>query len=162
MGFTILGDENFIRKPINISDLAWDIIDADLEEFFSNETKSTYSTILNIIFKNFYDSANASVCLMLKEYKQKLQKELNGIDNSVVIDRLVDIEKNRLVKIISDNKNPSKDNDRKKRKIRIDYSCTKLLAESTEKKFMMMKFTIIQMLYLKSMLGCLIVKEREL
>lgn len=134
MGFTILGDENFIRKPINISDLAWDIIDADLEEFFSNETKSTYSTILNIIFKNFYDSANASVCLMLKEYKQNLQTKLNGINNSEVIERLIELEKARLLKIICDNKKPSKDNDRKKRKIRIDFSCTELLAESTEKE----------------------------
>lgn len=72
MGFWFDDISTEWKQHINLSESAWIIILDDIKNFYSTEKEESFSGFLNRVFKNFYQMANASISLRLKEREDEL------------------------------------------------------------------------------------------
>lgn len=98
---------NMQRKNVKLSNKGWDVIESDLESFI---IVKELSTLLNIIIENFSMNAKVSINNRIEEYRYNLSKM---ICDPISIDKLCDIEKNRLLEYVNE---ITKDNTSKRMK----------------------------------------------
>lgn len=90
MAFIICDDQ---KQNINLSNFAWNCIYEDMMNFFDNDfSNNNLSGFLNIVFKNFHQSSNASISIKLDEYSDELTTILQNDD-------FIDIPNNIIKKI---------------------------------------------------------------
>lgn len=78
MSFSYQGSSDN-KQYINLSMDAWEIIEYDQYRFISSDEmirQIPLSTLLNRIFQNFYETANASIALQADTYTQELRETL--------------------------------------------------------------------------------------
>lgn len=119
-------EESLKRINLNISDDALDVVYKDTYEFM-NDDKKYLSSFLNIIFKNFYEEANASLDIRLCTYENKLNKVLNVNKKSseelkAVIQSLKNVYLEELIEKIKSNKEKVKTKNRKEIKFKLNNS----------------------------------------
>jgi predicted DNA-binding transcriptional regulator YafY len=117
-----LNDEQ--KLHINLSSLTWSIIGQDLFHFGGD---FRLSTLLNLIIRNFHQSAQASIGRRLHEYEKKLRALADTMskDLDTYIQSLLDFERNRLQSRIQPDKGAST-------KLRLTNENAKLMSESIE------------------------------
>ena len=69
-----------VKERINLSEYATLIINDDIRNFYSLKEKENKTEFYNIIFKNFYKDADASISLRLNEKKQELEEFYSSKD----------------------------------------------------------------------------------
>ena len=72
MGFQIYEFDTELKQHINLSELAWIIVEDDIRNFYISEKKQSFSGFLNRIFFNFYQEARATISMRYVEMHTKL------------------------------------------------------------------------------------------
>ena len=74
------------KQHLNLSEAAWLVVEQDKEDFFEKEEDGTstgsLSGFLNIILRNFYEMAEASIAIRSRSKREKLEKDFGGKDFS--------------------------------------------------------------------------------
>ena len=65
-------EERDKKQHLNLSDSAWLVVEQDIKNFYLNEKDESMSGFLNIILKNFYETADASISLRCQNKKEEL------------------------------------------------------------------------------------------
>ena len=92
-------EESEHKQRLNLSPYANAILEHDIHAF----NAKTRSGLINIIIKNFYNDARASISITEKNLKDKYNEKLSSIDEptrSQVIDTLVEDYTNQTLKTI--------------------------------------------------------------
>ena len=88
------------KQRINLSPYAYAILEHDIHAFNAR----TRSSLINIIIKNFYNDARASISITEKDLRNKYKDKFSSIDEptrSKVIDELVNDYTKETLKTIS-------------------------------------------------------------
>ena len=90
---TIYNPEPLLKQRLRLSAFAWSIIDQDRMSFSHDGTAISRAGILNRIFMNFYEYANASIPLRVEARRQELESVLDELPNEIkknVINKLIE------------------------------------------------------------------------
>ena len=72
--FYINDNEVELKQYLNLSEAAWLVIEDDIKNFFNAGEKESFSGFLNRVFRNFYQSADASINLRAMAKREQLQR----------------------------------------------------------------------------------------
>lgn len=144
MGFHITGDikdggliydkTNELRQRINLSIQSWNIIDEDIRNFYSDETKESFSGFLNTIFSNFYQEADATISQRYINRSEELNRLFSSDEFKLIstkttelyISKMLDVFERQLIeKVLSYPKGEG-------RKFRINKKTLNILRDSSE------------------------------
>lgn len=139
MELTEFEDKNYKRRiNINISSESQDIINRDIHEFMVDETKHL-SSFLNVIFRNFYEDADASISTRVSTRENELRKLFNikkksNEETEQIILKLKEEYSKLLVAKVVDNKNTNKTKYKKETKFRLDDNNFDIMLHSEDVK----------------------------
>lgn len=88
MGFQIHYAQVDLKQHLNLSESAWHIVEQDIKNFYLSEKEESKSGFFNTIFKNFYETSQASINLRCENKREELNrvfggKDFNGFDDEV-------------------------------------------------------------------------------
>ncbi|MBO6262254.1 MAG: WYL domain-containing protein [Bacilli bacterium] len=137
MGFWFDDISTEWKQHINLSESAWIIILDDIKNFYSTEKEESFSGFLNRIFRNFYQMANATISLRLKEREEELlklysSKEFENVNSDVIstiVYKHLDVYENSLIEAAKSYKSGHGE------KFRINKENLDLLRESQEDEY---------------------------
>lgn len=128
---------NDLKQHINLSESAWLTINEDIQNFYSSPEKETFAGFLNQIFKNFYQTSNATISLRALEKKTELGNIYSSLKSEALdkksinkfIDEYIKIYEENLIKI-----NTSLPNSQGK-KFRINKENIEILRDSFDAQY---------------------------
>lgn len=126
-----------LKQHINLSEHAWQVITDDIHNFYPSEKQESFSGFLNTIFKNFYQSANASISLRFIEKADELEKlysskEFKSLDKKLItlfIDKYTHVYESELIETAHSYEKGHGE------KFRLNKDSLAILKESTEGEY---------------------------
>ncbi len=88
-----ISDSPTTKQRLNLSPLAYEIIENDKTTFEGKEAKK--DPFLNRVFMNYYEEAEASIASTLSVLKDDLKKTLEGISDSQTKERIINVLLNK-------------------------------------------------------------------
>ena len=78
-----------LKQHLNLSESAWQVVYDDIHNFYPTEEQESFSGFLNRVFKNFYQTAEATISLRFLEKVEELEKlyssnEFKSLDKKTI------------------------------------------------------------------------------
>ena len=126
-----------IKQHLNLSENAWIIIDEDMKNFYETEEQQSFSGFLNKIFKNFYQTANASINNRLIEKIDELESLYSSDEFKNCDQKTIKMFINKLANVYVDELNKKAHSYPKGegKKFRIDKDSIEILRESLDASY---------------------------